>query len=111
MVKPNINDWIVCQPRGGSIVKKKYGSQNCQNIKNVAIACSGVVPNRMTWFSRGPYFYASWLYYYFDGDTRVGCQLMILWERSTKSQERSQQPWWTNLSSLERKPFGIVCLI
>ena len=72
MVKPNINDWIVCQPRGGSIVTKKYGSQNCQNIKNVAIACSGVVPNRMTWFSRGPYFYASWLYYYFDGDTRVG---------------------------------------
>ena len=70
MVKSNINDWIVCQPRGGSIVKQKRGSLSCQNIKNVATACSGVVPYRMAWSSRGPYLYASRLYYYFDGDTR-----------------------------------------
>ena len=70
MVKSNINDWIVCQPRSGSIVKQKRGSLSCQNIKNVATACSGVVPYRMDWHSRGPSLYASLHYYYFDGGTR-----------------------------------------
>ena len=70
MVKSNINDWIVCQPRGGSIVTHKEGSISCQHMKNVATACSGVVPNRMTWYSRGPYLSASSIHYYFDGDTR-----------------------------------------
>ena len=36
MVKSNINDWIVCQPSGGSIVTNKQGSLSCRNIKNVA---------------------------------------------------------------------------
>ena len=70
MVKSNINDWIVCQPSGGSIVTQKEGSISCQNIKNVATACSGVVPNKMKWEPRGPSLYASSHYYYFDGDTR-----------------------------------------
>ena len=70
MVKSNINHWIVCQPNRGSIVTQKRGSLSCQNIKNVATACSGRVPKRMKWYSRGPYLSASWLYYYFDGDTR-----------------------------------------
>ena len=69
MIKSNINDWIVCQPSGGSIVKKKGGPISCQNVKNVATACSGVVPKRMNWFSRGPSLHASSFYYYFDGDT------------------------------------------
>ena len=70
MVKSNINDWIVCQPRDGSIVTKKEGSLSCQNMKNVATACSSVVPYRMRWHSRGPVLYESSHYYYFDGDTR-----------------------------------------
>ena len=52
MVKSNINDWIVCQPSGGSIVTKKTVS--CQNIKNVATACSEVVPYKMAWHRLGP---------------------------------------------------------
>ncbi|CAB3992012.1 Hypothetical predicted protein, partial [Paramuricea clavata] len=40
MVKSNINDWIVCQPNGGSLVTKTRASMSCQNIKNVATACS-----------------------------------------------------------------------
>ena len=72
MVKSNINDWIVCQPSGGSIVTQKEGSITCQNIKNVATACSGETPSRMYWYYRGPYLDASFLYYYFDGDTRGG---------------------------------------
>ena len=70
MVKSNINDWIVCQPNGGSIVTEKGRSLSCQNIKNVATACSGVVPNKIDWFSRGPLLKASSAYYLFDGDTR-----------------------------------------
>ena len=72
MVKSNINDWIVCQPRGGSIVTQEEGSISCQIIKNVTTACSGVVPNRMYWYPRGPLLYvsSSSFYYYFDGDTR-----------------------------------------
>ena len=70
MVKSNISDWIVCQPRDGSIVTRKHGSLSCQNIKNVATACSGETPSEMYWSFRGPNLYASWRYYYFDGDTR-----------------------------------------
>ena len=70
MVKSNINDWIVCQPSGGSIVTKMHGSLSCQNTKNVATACSGVVPYKIYWHFYGPYLDASSLYYYFDGDTR-----------------------------------------
>ena len=69
MVKSNINDWIVCQPNGGSLVKKTTGSMRCQNIKNVATACSGVAPNRVNYGYNGPYLSASSLYYYFDGYT------------------------------------------
>ena len=69
MIKSNINDWIVCQPNEGSIVEEKDGSISCQNIKNVATACSGVAPNSVGWWSNGPALYATWDYYYFDGAT------------------------------------------
>jgi hypothetical protein len=73
MVKSNINDWIVCQPNGGSLVTKKDGSMSCQNIKNVATACSDVVPNRISWWwSGGPSLFASFAYYNFDGYTGNG---------------------------------------
>ena len=72
MIKSNINDWVVCQPNGGSIVTKKEGSLSCQNVKNVATACSGVVPHRINWHSRGPNLLASSYYYDFDGSTTDG---------------------------------------
>ena len=30
MVKSTINDWLVCQPNGGSMVAKKEGLINCE---------------------------------------------------------------------------------
>ena len=69
MIKSNINDWIVCQPNGGSLVTKTQGSMSCQNIRNVATACTGVAPYRIYWYPRGPTLYASSFYYYFDGYT------------------------------------------
>jgi hypothetical protein len=71
MVKSNINDWIVCQPNGGSLVKKTTGSMSCQNIKNVATACSGVAPYRIYWSTCGPYLGTSNTYYLFDGSTFI----------------------------------------
>ena len=69
MVKSNINDWLVCQPDGGSLVTKTRGSITCQNIKNVATACSGVVPYLIKWSRLGPILAASGTYYFFDGNT------------------------------------------
>ncbi|CAB3995086.1 Hypothetical predicted protein [Paramuricea clavata] len=69
MIKSNINDWIVCQPNGGSMVTKTMGSMSCQNIKNVATACSGAPPYRVEWYAPGPSLHASSYYYFFDGST------------------------------------------
>ncbi|CAB3991056.1 Hypothetical predicted protein [Paramuricea clavata] len=69
MVKSNINDWLVCQPDGGSMVTDTRGSITCQNIKNVATACSGAVPYLIQWSRLGPILRASSTYYFFDGST------------------------------------------
>ena len=69
MVKSNINDWVVCQPNGGSIVTKKRGSLRCHNIKNVATACSGVAPYEIYWYALGPALHARSYYYFFEGST------------------------------------------
>ena len=76
MVKSNINDWIVCQPSGGSIVThthrynitKNRTSISCQNIKNVATACSGVVPNDVVWYRAGLYLVDVGEFYEFNGE-------------------------------------------
>jgi hypothetical protein len=72
MIKSNINDWIVCQPNGGSLVTKTQGSIRCQNIKNVATACNGFAPDTVYWYKSGPYLKirSRWIIYYFEGDTR-----------------------------------------
>ena len=60
MIKSNINDWLVCLPKIGSIVTKNEGSISCQNIKNVACTfCSDVSPNRINWGTVGPRLYFS----------------------------------------------------
>ena len=76
LIKSNINDWIVCQSNGGSLVTKKSGPLSCQNMKNVATKCQGKVPTKIRWdqFNNGPALSrASALYYYFDGSTRANC--------------------------------------
>ena len=69
MIKSTINDWIVCKPNNGSIVAKRDGSISCDNIKNVATACSGVAPYQMAWQQRGPRLNAKSSYYHFQGGT------------------------------------------
>ena len=70
MIKSNINDWIACQPSGGSIITKS-GSLNCLNVKNVATACSGVAPYRSGWRSRGLISVLRWfIITLINGDTR-----------------------------------------
>ena len=72
MMKSNINDWIVCQPIDGSMVTKGSGSIVCQNVKNVATTCSGVVPYRVLWYARGVCLSTSVYYYFFDTATDLG---------------------------------------
>ena len=88
MVKSNINDWLVCKPSGGSIVTKKDGSLLCQNIKNVAKACSGVAPKRIEWHPYGPHL-SAWAYYYsFDGVTRDACPIHDPCGRHSQNQKK-----------------------
>ena len=73
MVKSTINHWLVCKPKGGSMVAEKEGSINCENIKNVATTCSGAVPNNMRWWNTGPVLKMFHdgrkdIYYRFDGN-------------------------------------------
>ena len=71
MVKSNINDWIVCQPNDGSLVIDTWGSMSCQNIKNVATACSDVVGSTsIGWGAIGPFLSTSNTFYFFEGSTR-----------------------------------------
>ena len=73
MIKSNINDWVVCQSNIGSMVATNSGAISCQNVKNVADACSNVAPREIRWFTRGPSLRtsgASTAYYGFFGDTR-----------------------------------------
>ncbi len=49
LIKSNINDWIICEPDGGSLVRGVDGELTCINIKNVATACEGVKPFRISW--------------------------------------------------------------
>ena len=72
MVKSNINDWVVCQPIGGSIVANTGGSLSCENIRNVAKACSNVAPKKIVWYFAGPALRTSWGVYHFEGNTRDG---------------------------------------
>ena len=43
MVKYSINDWIICQSNDGNVVERKEGLIICQNISNVATACSVLI--------------------------------------------------------------------
>ena len=72
MVKSTINDWILCQQNHGSIVTKQGGSISCENIKNVATTCAGLVPNRIRWYPNAPVLSATRGYYSFDGATHRG---------------------------------------
>ena len=63
MVQSNINDWIICQSSDGSMVTNGSGSIVCQNVKNVATTCSGVVPYRLLWYAGRVCHFTS-LYYY-----------------------------------------------
>ena len=75
LIKSNINNWLKCQPRDGSLVDWLEGSVSCQIIKRVTDTCSDTLaPSRFSPAPSqgfGPMFYSSkyWnsTYYYFEG--------------------------------------------
>ena len=70
MIKSNINDWIVCEPNGGSLVTKQDGPMRCQNIRHVAPNCHNP-PSKIYWINPGPTF--DKYLYFFDGETTGWC--------------------------------------
>ena len=75
LIKSNINNWLICQPRDGSLVDWQEGSVSCQIIKRVTDKCNDTLaPSRFSPSQGyGPMFYSSshWgsTYYYFEGYT------------------------------------------
>ena len=69
LIKSNINNWVSCSPNGGSLVKFKHGSVNCNIVKiMVPNICEHVVPHILLLSSNlfGPALFARDFYYYFE---------------------------------------------
>lgn len=69
LITSNINDWMVCTPMGGSLVRPANGTIKCQNIKDVALACSNKAPEKISWRPCGPRLFYMNTMYLFDGST------------------------------------------
>ena len=69
MIKSNINNWIVCQPNGGSIVEKKPGDVSCKNVKSVTTVCNDVKPDHLSWWGGPTLKLNNEYYYFFDRST------------------------------------------
>ena len=75
LIKSNINNWLICHPRDGSLVDWQPGSVNCQVIKRVTATCKEKpAPSKLVrYHGVGPIFFSkgflSSSYYYFDGYT------------------------------------------
>ena len=71
LIKSNINNWIICSPRTGSLVDWRDGSISCHIAKYVTDTCKGSPPPSKVIASirYGPRFRTSANddYYYFDG--------------------------------------------
>ena len=71
LIKSNINNWLVCHPRTGSLVDWQDGDINCRIIKYVTATCRETLAPSVLIVSAGygPIFLNTNLYYYFDGYT------------------------------------------
>ena len=71
LVKSNINNWLVCHPKSGSLVLSQDGSVCCQIIKQVTDTCKDTkAPTKFSWTGHlGPMFHGTNYYYQFDGST------------------------------------------
>ena len=47
LIKSNINNWLVCDPRNGSVVDWQEGDINCSIIKHVTSPSHEFVPSRV----------------------------------------------------------------
>ena len=53
----------------GSLVGRRNGLIDCENIKNVAPKCEGVAPTKIAWHKYGPFLSASSVFYDFEHNT------------------------------------------
>ena len=71
-MKSNINNWIICSPKTGSLVEWRSGSIDCRIAKSITEQCPNDAPPHIfqTTFSCGPSFKGgkgNSFYFYFDG--------------------------------------------
>ena len=70
LIKSNINDWIVCTPETGSLVRPTNGTISCRNINDVTTSeCTPFAPTKITWSPCGPKLAFKNTMYFFDGST------------------------------------------
>jgi len=69
LVTSNVNDHLVCAPKGGSVSLGVGGPVECRVVDEVAPACDGVAPDGLGWGPHGPSLAGPDLYYYWDGST------------------------------------------
>ena len=75
LIKSNINNWLICDPGGGSLVDWQEGNVSCQIVKHVTDTCKDqLAPGKFSLSQGyGPMFYTTTYfggtYYYFDGYT------------------------------------------
>ena len=71
LIKSNINNWLKCDPRTGSLVDWKRGSVSCQIVKRVTDKCRDQqAPSTFVPINYGPMFKTeNGIYYYFDDHT------------------------------------------
>ena len=69
LIKSNINNWVACSPGTGSLVLMKAGSVNCKIVRRITSKCPNTAPSKLVTESRGPYFSATGVYYYFEAET------------------------------------------
>jgi len=75
LIKSNINNWLICNPGGGSLVDWQEGSVSCQIVKHVTDTCKDkLAPGKFSpSHGYGPMFYTTLyfggIYYYFEGST------------------------------------------
>ncbi|MBL8783725.1 MAG: carbohydrate binding domain-containing protein [Deltaproteobacteria bacterium] len=67
-IRSDLSDSIACLPGAGSLADGLDGWVDCRMIEDVTPTCDGVVPGGLFFGNYGPSFYASNLYYYFDGN-------------------------------------------
>ena len=92
LIKSNINNWLICDPGGGSLVDWQEGNVSCQIVKHVTDTCKDqLAPGKFSLSQGyGPMFYTTTYFggtYYYFTHCKIGLP-MILAPQTVKIKRR-----------------------